>query len=65
MFGSLSGAKTAVGLLLVKSGASTHCVNTAANMGLCVTYQTAFNKLGKIEESHSLSVQSYIQTSVS
>ncbi|GET64460.1 hypothetical protein GLOIN_2v1830060 [Rhizophagus irregularis DAOM 181602=DAOM 197198] len=30
----VSGAKTAVGLFFVKSGASAHCVNTAANMGL-------------------------------
>ncbi|CAG8800037.1 18256_t:CDS:1, partial [Cetraspora pellucida] len=30
----VSSAKTALGLFLAKSGASAHCVNTMANMGL-------------------------------
>jgi len=61
----VSGVKTAVGLFLVESGASTHCINTVANMGICSTYQTVFNKLENLKKNHESSVQTYVKNSVS
>ena len=43
----VSGTKSAIGLFLVESGTSTHCVNTVSKMGFSITYQTAFNRLDK------------------
>ena len=60
----VSGAKSAIGLFLVESGTSAHCVNTVAKMGFSSTYQTAFNRLDKIENSHQLGVKTYIQNFV-
>ena len=57
----VSGAKSAIGLFLVESGTSTHCVNTVAKMEFSSTYQTAFNRLDKIENLHQSGVQTYIQ----
>lgn len=57
----VSGTKSAIRLFLVESGTSTHCVNTVAKMGFSTTYQTAFNKLDKIENAHQSGVQAYIQ----
>jgi len=57
----VSGTKSAIGLFLVESGTSTHCVNTVAKMGFSTTYQTAFNGLDKIENAHQAGVQNYIQ----
>ncbi|CAG8517741.1 20819_t:CDS:2, partial [Dentiscutata erythropus] len=36
----------------------------AANMEICTTYQTAFNKLNKISIEHYLSVWKYVQTHI-
>ncbi|CAG8463906.1 10742_t:CDS:2 [Scutellospora calospora] len=36
----------------VISGASAHCIDIVANMGLCTTYQMAFNKLNQINDEH-------------
>ena len=52
----VSGAKSAIGLFLVESGTFTHCVNTVAKMGFSSTYQTAFNRLDKIENLHQSGV---------
>ena len=60
----VSGVKSAIGLFLVESGTSTHCVNTVAKMGFSSTYQTAFNRLDKIKNSHRSGVQTYIQNFV-
>ncbi|CAG8574512.1 7440_t:CDS:2, partial [Scutellospora calospora] len=57
----ISNVKTEIGLFMLRSGASTYCINTMANMGICSTYQTAFNKLEEIVKSHELSVQKYIK----
>ena len=60
----VSGTKTAIGLFLVNSGASVTCINTLANMGICSTYQTLFNKLETIAVNHQSSVQTYVQKHV-
>jgi hypothetical protein len=60
----VSGAKSAIGMFLVESGTSTHCVNTIAKMGFSSTYQTAFNRLDKIENVHQSGIQTYIQNFV-
>lgn len=60
----VSGTKTAIGLFLINSGASVTCINALANMGICSTYQTLFNKLETIVNNHQSSVQSYIQKHV-
>ncbi|CAG8636117.1 17325_t:CDS:2, partial [Racocetra persica] len=57
----VSGSKTSIGLFFAKSGASAHCINTAASMGLCTMYQTASNKLNKISNEHYFSIQKYIR----
>ena len=57
----VSGTKTAIGLFLINSGASVTCINALANMGICSTYQTLFNKLKTIAVNHQSSVQAYIQ----
>ncbi|PKY59280.1 hypothetical protein RhiirA4_481879 [Rhizophagus irregularis] len=61
----VSGTKTAIGLFLINSGASVTCINTLANMGICSTYQTLYNKLENIANNHQLSVQKYIHRQVS
>ncbi|PKY31150.1 hypothetical protein RhiirB3_448621 [Rhizophagus irregularis] len=49
----VSGAKTAVGLFFVKSGASAHCVNTVANMGLYAQVEEApLSKIQKMQIPH-------------
>ena len=60
----VSGAKTAIGLFLINLGASVTCINALANMGICSTYQTLFNKLETIAVNHQSSVQAYIQKHV-
>ncbi|CAG8808561.1 2819_t:CDS:1, partial [Dentiscutata erythropus] len=57
----VSGVKAALGLFFTKSRASAYCINTMANMGLCTTYQTAFNKINGISDKHYDSVKKYIQ----
>ncbi|CAG8807772.1 20975_t:CDS:2, partial [Cetraspora pellucida] len=56
--------QNALELFLAKSGASAHCVNTMANMGLCITYQTAFNRINRISNEHQISVKKYIQAHI-
>ncbi|UZO22821.1 uncharacterized protein OCT59_015170 [Rhizophagus irregularis] len=56
----VSGTKTAIGLFLINSGASVTCINALANMGICSTYQTLYNKLETIVNNHQHSVQAYI-----
>lgn len=60
----VSGAKTAIGLFLTGSGTSTSGVDSLANMGICSTYRTVYNKLEKIVERHEESVKKYIRESV-
>ncbi|CAG8682987.1 9209_t:CDS:2, partial [Cetraspora pellucida] len=60
----VSSAKTALGLFLAKSGASAHCVNTITNIGLYITYQTAFNRINGISNKHRISEKKYIQAHV-
>ncbi len=60
----VSSTKTAIGLFLINSGALVTCINALANMGICSTYQTLFNKLETIVNNHQSSVQSYIQKHV-
>ena len=59
-----SGAKTAIGLFLINSDASVICINALANMGICSTYQTLFNKLEAIVNNHQSNVQAYVQKHV-
>ncbi|GBC04688.1 hypothetical protein RclHR1_05800015 [Rhizophagus clarus] len=56
----VSGAKTAIGLFLINSGASVTCINALANMRICSIYQTLYNKLETIAVNQS-SVQPYIR----
>jgi len=60
----VSGVKTAIGLFLIHSGASVTCINALANMGICSTYQTLYNKLEFIVNNHQLSVKAYIDKHV-
>ncbi len=60
----VSGTKTAIGLFLINSGASVTCINALANMGICSTYQTQYNKLETIVNNHQPSVQAYIHRQV-
>ena len=43
----VSGTKTAIGLFMVESGTSKNGINTLANMGMSLTYQTTYNTLKK------------------
>lgn len=61
----ISGTKTAIALFLLESGASVVCINTLANMGFCATYQTVYNMLERIANSHKSTVSTYINDHVS
>src|SRR5436305_11860832 len=60
----VSGTKTAIGLFLINLGVLVTCINALANMGICSTYQTLFNKLKTIAVNHQSSIQAYIQRHV-
>ncbi|PKY61762.1 hypothetical protein RhiirA4_487186 [Rhizophagus irregularis] len=57
----VSSTKTAIRLFLINSDMSVTCINALANIGICLTYQTLFNKLKNIAVNYISSIQVYIQ----
>jgi len=60
----ITDVKTSIGMLMKGSGTSSDGINTLANLGISVTYQTIFNKLKQIEINHEQTVRNYFQKNV-